>query len=136
MVIDNSTSLVEPKFTRPRGYQKMEIKRWISKDIKINNLQCERDRSWHEVHKNPADENWKTYRNRRYEIKKGIKEKKTQFDRKMLSPENSQEIWKVIHRILKPNIFTLHALTNHLKICWRKCNKLRSHAISHRFAYI
>ena len=46
---------------------------------------------------------------KRYKIKKAIKEKKTQFYRKVLSWKNNKEIWKVIHRILNPNMSTLQA---------------------------
>ena len=78
-------------------------------DIKTNNLQCKRDHWRHEAHKNPTDENWGTHRKSRNKIKKVIKEKKTQFYRKVLSSKNSKEIWKVIERILNPNISTLQA---------------------------
>ena len=61
------------------------------------------------MHKNPIDENRGTFRESRTKIKKAIKEKKTQFYRKVLSSKNSKEIWKVIHRILNPNMRTLQA---------------------------
>ena len=79
------------------------------KDIKINNLQRERDHWRHEAHKKPTDKNRGTYRESRNKIKKAIKAKKTQFYRKVLSSKNSKEIWKVIHRILNPNMSTLQA---------------------------
>ena len=41
--------------------------------------------------------------------KKAIKEKKTQFYRNVLSSKGSKEIWKVINRILNPNMSTLQA---------------------------
>ena len=53
-VIDKHTPLVKTKFTRPPAP-------WM-KDIKINKLQRERDHWRHEAHKNPTDENWRTYR--------------------------------------------------------------------------
>ena len=77
------------------------------KDIKTNKLQRERGHWRHEAHKNPTDENCGTYRESRIKIKKAVKEKKTQFYRKVLSSKNSKEIWKVIHRILNPNMSTL-----------------------------
>ena len=77
------------------------------KDIKINKLQRERHHWRHKAHKNPTDENWETYRELRNKIKKVIKENKTQFYRKFLSSKNSKEIWKVIQRILNPNMSTL-----------------------------
>ena len=42
--------------------------------------------------KNPTDENWGTNRKSRNKIKKAIKEKKTQFYRKVLSSKYSKEI--------------------------------------------
>ena len=41
--------------------------------------------------------------------KKAIKEKKTRFYRNILSSKDSKEIWKVINRILNPNMSTLQA---------------------------
>ena len=113
-VIDKHAPLFKTKFTRPPVP-------WM-KDIKINNLQRERDHWRYEVHKNPTDENWETYREPRNKIKKAIKEKKTQFYRKVLSSENSKEIWKVIHRILNPNMNTLHADPSALNVFFTKCN--------------
>ena len=90
------------------------------KDIKINNLQRQRDHWRHEAHKNPTDENWETYRDSRNKIKKAIKEKRTQFYRKVLSSKNSKEIWKVIHRILNTNMNTLHADPSALNVFFNK----------------
>ena len=69
-VNDKHPPLAKAKFTRPPAA-------WM-KDIKINNLQRERDHWRHEAHKNPTDENWEAYRESRNKIKKAIKEKKTQ----------------------------------------------------------
>ena len=76
-VIDKHAQLVKTKFTRPPTPWR--------KDIKINKLQREWDHWWHEAHKNPTDENWRTYKESRNKIKKAIKEKKPQFYRKVLS---------------------------------------------------
>ena len=100
-VIDKHAPLVKTKSTIPPAP-------WM-KDIKINKLQRDRDHWRHEAHKNPTDKNWGTYREYRNKIKKPIREKKTQFYRKVLSSKNSKEIWKVIHRILNPNTSTLQA---------------------------
>ena len=100
-VIDKHSPLVKTTFTRP-------LAPWM-KDIKINKFQRERDHWRDEAHKNPTDENWGTFRESRNKIKKAIKEKKTQFYRKVLSSKNNKEIWKVIHRILNPNMSTLQA---------------------------
>ena len=60
-VIDKHAPLVKTKFITPPAP-------WM-KHIKINNLQRERDHWRHEVHKNPTDENWRTYREFRNKIK-------------------------------------------------------------------
>ena len=111
-VIDKHAPLVKTKFTRPPAP-------WM-KDIKINNLQRERDHWRYEAYKNPTDENWETYRESRNKIKKAIKEKKTQFYRKVLSSKNNKEIWKVIHRILNPNMNTLHSDPSALNVFFNK----------------
>ena len=98
-VIDKHAPLVKTKFTRPPAP-------WM-KDIKINKLQRERNHWRHKAHKNPTYKNWGTYRESGNKIKKMIKEKKTQFYRKVLSSKNSKEIWKVIYRILNANMSTL-----------------------------
>ena len=99
--MDKHAPLVKTKFTRPPAP-------WI-KDMKINNLQRERDHWRRGPHKNPTDENCGTYRESRNKIKKAIKEKKIQFYRKVFSSKNSKEIWKVIPPILNPNMNTLQA---------------------------
>ena len=98
-VIDKHAPLLKTKFTKPPAP-------WM-KDIKIDKLKQERDHWGHKAYKNPADENWRIYRESRNKIKEAIKDKKTQFYRKVLSSKNSKEIWKVIHRILNPNMSTL-----------------------------
>ena len=88
-------------------------------------MQYERDHWRHEAHKNPTDENWGTYRESKNKIKKAIKEKKTQFYRKVLSLKNSKEIWKVIHRILNPNMSTLEADPSTLNEFFNKTAEIR-----------
>ena len=43
-----------------------------------------------------------------------IKDTKTAFFKKILSSKNCNEIWKVVHRVLKPNDNTLKVDTNKL----------------------
>ena len=81
-VIEKHAPLVKTKFARPPAP-------WM-KDIKINKLQRKRDHWRHEGYKNPTDENWDNYRESRNKIKKAIKEKKTQFCRKVLSSKKQQ----------------------------------------------
>ena len=50
----------------------------------------------------------------RNKLKSKIKETKTAFYKKVLSPKNCKEIWKLVHRILKSNDSTLKVDTNKL----------------------
>ena len=111
-VIDKYTPLVKTKFTRPPAP-------WM-KDIKINNFNVNEIIEDMKHTKYPTDENWETCRESRNKIKKAIKEKKTQFYRKVLSSKNSKEIWKVIHRILSPNMNTLQADPSALNVFFNK----------------
>ena len=63
------------------------------KYIKINNLQHERDHWRHEAHKNPADENWKTYREKRNEMKNVNKENSV-LQKKIYLPKIMQKSGK------------------------------------------
>ena len=101
LVIEKHAPLSKTKFTRTPAP-------WI-KDIKTNKIQRDRKNWGHEVHKNPTGKSWGTCRESRNKIKKVIKEKTTQFYRKVLSSKNSKEIWKVILHILNPNMSTLKA---------------------------
>ena len=53
-------------------------------------------------------------RDMRNKLKLKVKETKTAFCKKVLSSENCKEIWKVVHRILKPNDSTLKVDANKL----------------------
>ena len=75
-VIEKHLPLVKTKFTRPPAP-------WM-KDIKIHKLQRVRNHWRHEAHKNRIDEKWRIYREFRNKIKKAIKDKKTQFYKKVL----------------------------------------------------
>ena len=66
------------------------------------------------AHHSPTQENWAKFRDIRNKFKSKIKETKTAFYKKIFSSKNSREIWKVVHRILKPNDNTLKVDTNKL----------------------
>ena len=56
----------------------------------------------------PTEENWAKFRDIRNKSKPKIKETKTAFSKKKkLSSKTFKEIWKVVHKILKPNDSTL-----------------------------
>ena len=50
-----------------------------------------------------TDADWKTYRDLRNRLKKCIRNAKKSFYHKALSINKPREVWKVIHRVLKPN---------------------------------
>ena len=84
------------------------------KQLDIAELQKKRDNYRFLAHHSPAEENWAKFRDIRNKLKSKIKETKTAFYKKILSSKNCKEIWKVVHRILKPNDNTLKVDTNKL----------------------
>ena len=70
----------------------------------FQSLLAERDRlqkKAHTPHSTPND--WAAFRNIRNSIKIKIREAKKNFVKKALSSNKSKEIWRIIHRILKPS---------------------------------
>ena len=53
------------------------------------------------AHHSPTEENW--FRDIRNKLKSKIRETKTASYKKILCSKNCKEIWKVVHRILKPD---------------------------------
>ena len=83
------------------------------KQLDIANLQKKWDNYRYLAHHSPTEENWAKFRDIRNKLKSKIKETKTAFYKK-ISSKNSKEIWKVVHRILKPNDNTLKVHSNKL----------------------
>ena len=109
-VIDKHAPLVKTKFTKPPAP-------WM-KDTKINNLQRQRDHWRHEAHKNLTDENWENYRESRNKIKKAIKEKKTQFYRKVNKPTELKDyrpisILPILSKVYEKQV--LHQITDFIE---------------------
>ena len=70
----------------------------------IENLQKERDVLRAEAHKPDAgDCTWTAYRLVRNKLKYVIRSARKSFTEKALSSNKSREVWRVIHRILKPS---------------------------------
>ena len=90
---------MKTKFTRPPAP-------WM-KDFEISKLQKERDHWRHEAHSKRTPQSWEKFRAIRNKIKKVINEKKTSFYKKVFQSKNKNDIWKVIHCILSPNLKTL-----------------------------
>ena len=76
---------------------------WLKTD-NIQSLLTERDRLRKKAHFNSAtSEDWTAFRNMRNKIKTKIRQAKENFMKKALSSKNQKEIWRVVHRILKPS---------------------------------
>ena len=84
------------------------------KELDIIELQKQGDKYRFLAHNIPSKEKWKNFRNARNKLKK-IKDTKTAFYKKILTLKNSNELWKIVHRILNPSDKTLEADTNELK---------------------
>ena len=97
--IEQHALLVKTKFTYPPAP-------WM-KQLDIADLQKKRDNCRYLAHYSSTEENWVKFRDIRNKLKSKMKEIKTAFCKKILSSKNSKEIWKVVHRILKPNDNTL-----------------------------
>ena len=77
------------------------------KQLNVVNFTIKRDNYGIPAHHSPAEENCAKFRD--------IRLRKTVFNKKYFLPKNGKEIWKVAHRILKPNDNTLKVDTNRLK---------------------
>ena len=75
---------------------------WMS-SLDITSLQRQREirRKAAQQTGTPAD--WNKYRDTRNQLKKEIKQTKKTFFKKALMLKKSKDVWKTIHRILKPS---------------------------------
>ena len=69
----------------------------------IKDLQKERDTARYEAHNTPSDPKWDYFRSVRNKLKAAIRTARKAFIEKALYSNKSSEVWKVIHRILKPS---------------------------------
>ena len=69
----------------------------------IKDLQKERDTARYEAHNTPSDTKWDYFRSVRNKLKAAIRTARKTFIEKALYSNKSNEVWKVIHRILKPS---------------------------------
>ena len=60
-----------------------------------------------------------------------MKDTITAFHKKILTSENSKEIWNIVHRILNPSDKTLEADTNELNKCFNQTEKRLTTAEPH-----
>jgi hypothetical protein len=74
------------------------------KSLNIQTLQKERDNLRYKADKSDADNGvWSAFRLVRNNSKSAIRSARKAFIEKALSSNKSRDIWRVIHRILKPN---------------------------------
>ena len=69
----------------------------------IKDLQKERDTARYEAHNTPFDTKWDYFRSVRNKLKAAIRTARKAFIEVVLYSNKTSEVWKVIHRILKPN---------------------------------
>ena len=69
----------------------------------IRDLQKERDTTRYEAHNTPSDTKWDYFRSVRNKLKAATWTARKAFIGKALYSNQSSEVWKVIHRILKPS---------------------------------
>ena len=69
----------------------------------IKDLQKERDTARYEAHNTPSDTKWDYFRSVRNKLKAAIRTARKAFIEVVLYSNKTSEVWKVIHRILKPN---------------------------------
>ena len=113
--IDCHAPLKRTKFTRPPAP-------WM-KQLDITELQKQRNKYRFLAHNIPSKENWTNFRNVRNMLKKKINGTKTAFYKNILTPKNSKEIWKIVHRIFHPSNKTLEADTNELNKYFNQTGK-------------
>ena len=75
---------------------------WMD-DSQIRSLQQLRNKFRKEAHQTGAQESWELFRDVRNKLKAAIRRARETFTRQALSSNNPKEVWRIIHRILKPN---------------------------------
>ncbi len=94
--LNEHAPLVKCKITRPPAP-------WL-KELNLSAKLRERDQLRTRAHQRPYNEQaWAAYRKIRNEVKKHIRNTKTNFYKKALSSKRPKEVWNTIYRILNPN---------------------------------
>ena len=105
--IDTLNQVFSESLERHAPLQRTRITRppvpWM-KTLEIENLQRERDVLRAEAHKpDTGDCTWTTYGLVRNKLKYAIRSARKSFIEKAFSSNKSCEVWRVIHRILRPS---------------------------------
>ena len=99
--INHHAPLKKVRLTRPPAP-------WMS-NLNISSLQDKLLEQRKTAQESNLNDDWTKYRSTRNQIKKEIKKVKRTFFQKALSLRNSREVWKTIHRILKPSFKKIKA---------------------------
>ena len=75
---------------------------WMD-DSQIRSLQQLRNKFRKETYQTGSQESWELFRDVRNKLKAAIRRARETFTRQALSSNNPKEVWRIIHRILKPN---------------------------------
>jgi hypothetical protein len=105
--LESLTSLFVECLERHAPLRRVRVTRppapWM-KSPNIQTLQKERDNLRYKAHKSDADNGvWAAFRLVRNNLKSAIRSARKAFIEKALSSNKSRDVWRVIHRILKPN---------------------------------
>ena len=98
--IEQHAPLRKIKVTRP-------LAPWLNND-EIRHLQNCRNKLHKEAHSTGSEKAWQLFRDARNKLKTLIRHAKMCFYRKALSSNKPREVWKIIHRIVKPGYKPLH----------------------------
>ena len=90
--LERHASLRRVRVTRPPAP-------WMD-DSQIQQL---RDKFRKEAHQTGSQEYWEIFRDVRNKLKEAIRRARETLTRQALSSNKPKEVWRIIHRILKPN---------------------------------
>lgn len=72
-------------------------------DSQIQSLQQLRNKFRKEAHQNGSQVSWELFRDVRNKLKAAVRRARETFIANVLSSNKPKEVWRIIHRILKPN---------------------------------
>ena len=104
--LETLNTLISECLERHAPLRKVRVTRppapWM-KDPLIEELQKKRDDARFTAHQTSTDATWHEFRSVRNKLKSAIRTARKVFIEKALYSNKSREVWKVIHRVLKPS---------------------------------
>ena len=114
-VVDAMNTLMRECINRQAPLRRVKVTQppasWLKSD-EIRKLQSERDVLRVRARKYNTEETWTAFRTIRNKIKSMISKAKRSFLVNALSSMRLKEVWKIIHRVLHPNLKSLRADPN------------------------